>query len=450
MSEESTQHKRKPRSRIAFHLLLICLLILGGTTWAIQVNSRPAIPTLHRTPRTIGPLHDYPMVVSEDQLEVVLTKIRPLFSRKPAKTNFVDHALRLWGVQVDFEGDAIDGAELREMLINDNVFEENWGESELPLLTNTGTGIKVRTQEGRSTVSHVDHLMGSLAEVGTPLDHPVIVAGNRNASVADLLTNALRTFKLNQKEYEWTALALAFYATGNESWFTNEGQEINFDRLCDRIMRQQQPQGVCYGQHRLYTLTILLRIDEQMQSESPSKKLLASETREKVVGYLKSMTKRLYQSQSIEGYWDGNWPDAAIAVRDPGTDATSRRILATGHTLEWWAMAPRELHPPRETIIRAGQWLAREIGSLDIEKVQKNYTFLTHAARALALWRGKFADEHYQIFQERALAKASQKVPARKASSRKVLKASDQNASKHPSKKQQTQTVYRGPLTDRS
>ncbi len=69
------------------------------------------------------------------------------------------------------------------------------------------------------------------------------------------------------------------------------------------------------------------------------------------------MTSRLYETQSQHGYWDGNWPDNSAAVPDPTTDERSRRILATGHALEWWAMAPESLHPPRETIVRAAQWL---------------------------------------------------------------------------------------------
>ena len=53
-------------------------------------------------------------------------------------------------------------------------------------------------------------------------------------------------------------------------------------------------------------------------------------------------------------------------------------------------MAPEELQPPREVMVRAGQWLAREIEVMDQETVLRNYTFLSHAGRALALWRGGF------------------------------------------------------------
>ncbi len=89
-------------------------------------------------------------------------------------------------------------------------------------------------------------------------------AGTRR--VHDLLLHALRSFRLNQPEYEWTALATAFYATNARGWHSREGQFIDFNQLAGRLMRQDQPQGVCYGQHRIYTLTMLLRIDDQMRN----------------------------------------------------------------------------------------------------------------------------------------------------------------------------------------
>ena len=395
---EATTKPREARSFLGVHMVVIAGLLWLTCHFASELNDRPSMPALNIQPRSVDALYNYPMVVSDTQLESVLNKIRPRFSKQPAKTNFVDHALRLWRTEVEFGDEAIDGNELRDLLINHDTFGRQWGEEEPPLLVPTPRGIAVRTQEGRSTVSHVDHLLGSLAEVGTPLDFEVVAHGKEKTRLVELVQNAVHSFRLNQKEYEWTTLMLAFYAKNNDSWYSQEGQKLNFDLLCDRIIRQRQPLGVCYGQHRLYTLTILLRIDDHMKLESPSRNLLSSDKRSEVMNYLKSMTKALFANQSSEGYWDGNWADPRIPVRDPATDALSRRILATGHTLEWWAMAPDELHPPRETIVRAGQWLANEIVAMDEKKVEQNYTFLTHAARALALWRGKHADEHFIAF----------------------------------------------------
>ncbi|MFK7768965.1 MAG: hypothetical protein AB8B55_17215 [Mariniblastus sp.] len=395
-----TTKNRNGKTFLFAQLILFALVVGGAAVWATNINTRTTIPTLREHPRVVEPVYDYPMVVSDEQLETVLKKIKPIFSQSPPKTNFVDHALRLWGAEVQFNDNAIDGPVMRQLLTDHRTFDATWGEKELPLLIERTSGVAVRTQEGRSTVSHVDHLLGTLAEVGTPLNFPV-VTNQSNTTMRDLIRYGVNSFSLNQREYEWTTVMLAFYSADAKPWFTQEGQEINFDRLATRIMRQQQPQGVCYGQHRLYTLTMMLRIDEQMEQENPGTIGLISDTaRAQVMEHLGLMTKALYKNQAVEGYWDGNWPDVSVPVSDPGTDALSRRILATGHSLEWWAMAPQELHPPRETIIRAGQWLAKEIGAMDETKIQKNYTFLTHAARALALWRGKFPADHYAGYSE--------------------------------------------------
>ena len=399
-----TNRKRTGRIFLLSQLIILPAIIGVLTLNAATVNNRPLMPRLHEHPRTVRPQYDYDFVISNQQLNVVLHKLRPKFSPdKPPKTNYVDHALRFWGTKVKFDDESLDGDQLRKLLVDHKTFAATWGENEPPLLSVTENGIAVRTQQGRSTVSHVDHLLGSLAEVGTPLSYP-ITADKVDGQLIHMVRDGVMNFSLNQREYEWTTLALAFYAANNSPWYSPEGQQITYDYLAKRIMRETQPDGVCYGQHRLYTLTILLRIDDQMraQTQNPDSTeasfagLISPETRSDIMSFLGEMTKCAYQSQASDGSWDGNWPDTSIPVRDPDTDETSRKVLATGHMLEWWAMAPRELHPPRETIVRAAQWLSRVIIEMEPERIERNYTFLTHAGRALALWRGGFADELYR------------------------------------------------------
>ena len=362
-----------------------------GWNWYSVANNRPTLPRFNDAPRTIRPTYDYSLVVSDEQLRQVLSKTQPRFLKKPTKVNFIDHGIRLWGSDVEFSDDSVDGPEMLKLLLDDQEFRKKWGEDAPALLHQTDTGIGVLTQQGRTTVSHVDHMMGTLAEIGIPLSKEVVTRSG-TGHVSDLLQDAILNFQLNQREYEWTALAAAFYVVDAAPWYSNEGQQIDFDIMADRIMRQRQPLGVCYGQHRLYTLVMLLRIDEQIRNES-SAGLLSSSMAGRVKDYLFETTRRLYRTQSLEGYWDGNWPDTKLEIPDPSTDELSRRILATGHVLEWWAMAPEELHPPRAAIVKGAQWLSRVIIEMDQRQIEKNYTFLTHAARSLALWRGKFADE---------------------------------------------------------
>jgi hypothetical protein len=383
----STSQHRNDLTFACCQGLLLAIIVVCGGIWSVSENRRLLAPAFSECPRTVRPLFDYPLVVSDSQLASVLKQSHPRFTQQPTKVNFIDHALRMWGSEAEFNDGSLSGAQLLKLLTDHNTFTRTWGPGVPALLRRSEHGIMVTTQEGQSSVSHEDHLLGTLAEIGIPLSQK-LQSGSGQGTVQELLNNAVRSFRVNQREYEWTVLSAAYYAIDGRPWFTREGQAVDFNTLARRLMRQRQPLGVCYGQHRLYTLTMLLRIDEQMRCENAAVPMLTPETRQQVEEYLLNMTCRFYATQAAAGYWDGNWADASQPVSDPETDVLSRRLLATGHALEWWAMVPAELHPPRETIVRASQWLARTIIEMEPVQVERNYTFLTHAARALALWRG--------------------------------------------------------------
>jgi len=104
------------------------------------------------------------------------------------------------------------------------------------------------------------------------------------------------------------------------------------------------------------------------------------------------VTQALVRSQHADGFWNIDWPFAAPKTSEPTEregDRLSDRIIGTGHPLEWWSLAPEEVHPPRNVLAAAGQWLVRTVDSLSDEQLREHFTFLSHAGRALALWRGK-------------------------------------------------------------
>ena len=153
------------------------------------------------------------------------------------------------------------------------------------------------------------------------------------------------------------------------------------------MMRQRLAHGVCFGQHRLHALALMLLADEEQH-------FLSADARQRVISHLQDVTKRLVATQHADGYWDGRWPgDEADGPQPENVSGplgpVADRLLATGHTLEWWAFAPPEVLPPEETIVRAGQWLVQSIDKLSDSEVRRYYTFLTHAGRSLALWRSR-------------------------------------------------------------
>jgi len=382
----------KPRRWVAFLVVqtaLASLAVAGVTTHVRRLDQARALPTLRNEPLAVAPRYDYPVVVSDEQLSRVLTKLRPKNLGAKTKLGHIDHALRFWTAAAKFDDPKFfSGEELRGVLTDHRQFAALYGPKQPPLLLDKPTGVGVRVQEGNATSSHVDHSPAALAEAGTPLDFPVVTP-TRTTTFGAMVRQALHDFSLNQVEYEWTAMLLAAYLPPHKSWIDSEGQEISFDRLAERLMREDVPRGVCFGNHRLFTLAVFLRTDDEHAILSPA-------VRQEILLFLTAQTRVLVQHQHSDGYWDGHWPTrpaAGDAKESQTGDAVVDRILATGHALEWWATAPEECHPPRETLAKAGQWLVRTVDGLTPEQTESYYTFLSHAGRALSIWRGKLPHE---------------------------------------------------------
>jgi hypothetical protein len=393
------------RSFLAFQALLIPALIAIPLWRGSELDRSERQIEFLDQPTNVLPLHDYQLVITDEQLHAVLSKLQPKFRHQNPKINHVDHALRFWGVEATFaEVDSVSGVEMRQILTDHSAFNTVWGKEAQPLLISKADGIKVRMQQGAATASHVDHTLATLAECGTPLSFPIQTSSGQSTLRA-LLDRSVATFHLNQTEYEWSVLSFALYARDGRPWFTSEGDQIDFNRMAKRIMRQRLEQGVCFGNHRLFTLAMLLRIDQQ-------KPILSSDARNAILEHLSDATRRLIATQSNEGYWDRNWPDPNLPAEHKSiTDPLARQLLATGHALEWWAMAPEELHPPREVLIRAGQWLVREVDKLDEKRLPETYTFLTHVGRALSLWRAEMPAAAWQRLERQRRAATNNNQP---------------------------------------
>ena len=378
-----TTRLRRLSGWVLFGLLQAALVtsLATATIWRDrQWRESRALPALRELPRAVVPLYDRPEVVSDEQLQTVLLKLRPRLSGQKPKINHVDHALRFWGVEATFDDPAfLDGQQMRQLLLDQRRFSQASPSDARPLLIPTRRGVEVRTREGDATASHTDHTLAGLAEVGTPLDFPIHTTLGET-TLANMVRASLANFSLNQGEYEWSTLIQALFLRDLHGWTTSEGQFINFDRLSDRLMRERLKQGVCFGNHRLFTLAALLQIDTEEQMLTPGK-------RAEILEHLRQAAATLARHQHTYGYWDEAWTTTPASSGD-AQQAIANRILATGHALEWWAIAPADAQPPRETVVRAGQWLATTIAGLDDASIQRNYTYLTHAGRALALWRG--------------------------------------------------------------
>jgi hypothetical protein len=381
---------------------MIVLAALAAYRLVAGGPPKPAVVLPRNEPLAIAPRYDDPRVVTDEQLAAVLDRVKP--PAEPVVTNSMVHALRLWGARAEF-GDAKipSGQQLRDYFLDDAAFRRIAGEQAPPLFYQGVNGIEVRSFDDsltdRDTSSHhADDLLATLAESGVPLDAKLKLRDGE-AKVSDLLETSLHRFHLDQLEYEWTAIAYARYVFPQRGWRNKYGQKIDIDQLVNEVVSHPLDLGPCNGLHRLEALAVLYRADEQVHA-------LSSRTRAKILAYMKHVSTLLADSQHSQGYWTREWSKGAAASAPPaapvapaaGTVAKTAtapapsihdQLLVTGHHLEWLALAPDEVQPPRETIVRAGQWLARTLIEMDQKDLTATYGPYSHAARALCLWRSK-------------------------------------------------------------
>jgi hypothetical protein len=378
--------------RFARWLIAPAILVVAcGMYRAAQGPAPPNLELVRDRPCTINPSYDDPRVVTNEQLHAVLARVRlPIGS---PDTNKIIHALRLWGTAADFGADYWSGAAMRNYLMSDVAYRSRAGDSAPPLLLWAPDGTAVRpARQGDPHVAtgsvHVDDLLATLAEIGTPLDAHLDTREGI-MTVRQLLTRAMRRFHYSQAEYEWSAISYARYVFPVRSWRNDHGQTIDVDGLIDELIRRPLRQGVCAGTHRIEALVVLLRADDQAHVLKPAE-------RRQIIAHLRRMADLLVAAQHPQGYWTKSWTEGSASLAEENVPLADR-ILATGHHLEWLALAPLEAQPPRESIVRAAQWLVQAMREVDDKTLDIEYGPFSHAARALSLWRDSEAFTAWQM-----------------------------------------------------
>ena len=340
----------------------------------------PVVSIPRETPLTIEPLYDDPEVVSDEELAAVLAKVRPKFAREKLKPNYVEHALRTWWLNARFQDPKVmSGEALKDYLVDHGQYLASWGDKIPPILQDRDDGVAIRWGKEECASVHHDHWLACLTEAGINLHEPVFTP-NRRREVADVLQEALRDFRLDESEVEWSALAFGLWIAPQKTWMTRDGREMSFDLMAERLMRGHKRFGICSGTHRVYSLMVLIRLDDDHD-------ILSDATREQAMQHLRSVRDVIMVSQFPDGHWPSNWSEGADAVAKPLSEELFKQVIATGHQLEWLAIAPLELHPPREQILKAADWVIKTTIEQTDSDIGQRYTFFSHVGNALALWR---------------------------------------------------------------
>ena len=342
----------------------------------------PVVTVPRETPLVIEPLYDDPEMVSDEELAAVLARIQPKFRKRALTPNYVEHSLRTWGCQATFlDPKMMPGAAMKDFLVDHGQFLASWGDKTPPLLQDRPHGVAIRWGQEDGASVHHDHWLACLTEAGVPLREPVFTPSQRGRVIDDVLQEALRDFRVDEIEIEWSALAFGLWIAPQKSWITaNQGREVSFDMIAERLISGPKKFGTCLGTHRVYSLMVLVRLDDQHD-------ILSDPARERALDYLRSVRDLITASQFPDGHWSSHWMEGADALTNPVPDGIIDQVTATGHHLEWLAIAPAELHPPREAIRKAADWLIQTTAAQTKAEFSQRYTFFSHVGNALALWR---------------------------------------------------------------
>ena len=398
------------RGQTLVGFLAVQAVFLGafGVAWATMSDTsarelrevvtgtpEPRAVNIERTePLVATPLYDEPGVVSDEELAAVLNQIVPRFDLAKTKPNFVEHALRTWHADAEFqEPEVMSGADMRDFLIDYGQFMLSWGADTPPLLQARNTGVYVRWGHDEGASYHHDHTLACLTEALVPLDQIVRAPQRPNATMKQMVEQALYDFQLDERETEWSALAFGLWLPPTREWTNGNGRKLNFDMIARRQMRGGKQYGVCGGTHRVYSLMVLVRMHDRFQAES-GEGILSDEVRAEAYSYLESVRDILEVTQMDDGRWPYTWPSGEEAMKDENPEY--RDVIATGHHLEWLAIAPTDLHPPREMIEKAADWIIDNTTSKTYEEIMDSYTFYSHVGNALALWRSTTASTFWK------------------------------------------------------
>ncbi|GIX00547.1 MAG: hypothetical protein KatS3mg111_3879 [Pirellulaceae bacterium] len=277
-----------------------------------------------------------------------------------------------------------------ELLTDDRVFRR-FG-SGLPVLTETvyGAGYRTRSRSSLSVagsigaiaeggMTHVDIMLCVLGELGVGLDYPLVTSTDRVVTLADVLEDSMQRFDFG-RELDFTLVGYCCYLRQRD-WTTIHGKTYSVDGIAEALVRRSPASGACNGTHRLYAIAKYCMWARRFP------KLAAPHIREHCENHLKDISRHLVGCQNEDGSWDGNWwVGTSTTAKQESTDLIGHyndTIRVTGHMLEWFAIVPPDLRPPRDVIARAANYLLRQFEINRNDLYNANLLPVTHAIRAL-------------------------------------------------------------------
>jgi hypothetical protein len=227
-------------------------------------------------------------------------------------------------------------------------------------------------------MAHVDNVLSTLGELGVSLSAEVDTHSGTRHTLADVLEDSLRRWRPD-RESEWSMIAYCDYLLAQREWEDSENQHRNVDDILATVLNRNTP-GPCFGTHRYYALA------KACKRSRATPGFFSHDLIRQAEQELTSVSNQLSQSQHPSGYWDPESIGKGSLMWSPDVSSKDRRLrlVVTGHMLEWFAIADKDLRPSTAVISRAAGFIESELRTNP--EAYYDSSFLpaaTHAIRAL-------------------------------------------------------------------
>jgi hypothetical protein len=218
---------------------------------------------------------------------------------------------------------------------------------------------------------HEDQWLGYLSQSGVPLEHPVIVAGQK-FKVRDMLTQSQWDVH-DAMEATWTLMALGNYLPYDTAWKAKDGHTWSIERLVSLESAQVLGTSACGGTHRMYGLATTLNHYRRSGKPLTGAWVVADKK-------IRDAIEAAHRFQQPDGSFSANYFERSAVAPEIAT-----RISTTGHVFEFLtvSLSDDELRQP---------WVTRAAVSLvELFEATRDLPLecgaLYHAAHGLRIYR---------------------------------------------------------------
>ncbi len=205
-----------------------------------------------------------------------------------------------------------------------------------------------------------------MSEYGIDKSQTITCGDGTLVSIKQLLHSS-KNMVTRYQETEWTIVAfLLLLPDPQEIWKNRYGEDFSINHLLDILLAKDSEECVCGGAHRLFALSMALKIDNQ----NPS---LGRARRKAICQSISVSSKSLEQSQTVIGGWTKNWYNGDSSMRP-----IAEMIVQTGHHLEWISVCPSELRPRTEAVDVAARFFLESVAEMSESELHKNYCGISH------------------------------------------------------------------------